>query len=355
MAFSLLAWASFALTIYLSKNLISHLRKRRLDLQFAREHGCLPAKVALIQPFFPFSLFYLFAVKAAAEKKRYINFVHGQYRQYGPTHVYHALTGAPTSVITCDPENIKTVLATSFHDFELGNERYEAFSALLGDGIFTTDGKMWEHARALLRPQFTKGQIEDLEDLEIHLQHLLDVLSPQEGEVVSLHKLFLSLTLDSATAFLFGNSLYSLRNKIPGTEILPGSSGDKSRQFEDDFDYCQGVLGFRLGIWAYRWFYNPKRLPVAIANIHRYVDQFIGAALRNGQNGVPAKNQGKKYVFLEALAQDTQDPIVIRDQSLSALLAGRDTTVFIPARSWIPPQLTDFRCRQLYSRGHSGC
>lgn len=355
MAFSILTWASFALTIYLSTNLILRLRKRRSDRQFARAHGCLPPKVAFIQPIFPFSLIQLFEFKAAADKKRYINLVYDRFCQYGPTRVYRLLTGPTAVVITCDPENLKTVLATSFHDFELGRERHVAFSDLLRDGIFTTDGKMWEHARALLRPQFTKDQIADLEDLEVHFQHLLAVLSPQEGGVVNLHTLFLSLTLDSATAFLFGNSLYSLRNRIPGTEILPGSSGDESRQFEDDFDYCQNALGFRLVIWDYRWLYNPKRLPGAIANIHRYVDQFISAALRNRENGEALKKQGK-YVFLAALAQDTQDAKVIRDQSLSALLAGRDTTVFTLTRLLCTfSQLTDFLHRQLYSHGHSGC
>lgn len=357
MTFSLLTWASFALalTIYLSTNLVLGLRKHRSDRQFARAHGCLPPKVAFIQPIFPFSLIQLFEFKAAADQKRYVNFVYDRFCQYGPTRVYRLLTGPTSVVVTTDPENLKTILATSFHDFELGRERHAAFSDLLGDGIFTTDGKMWEHARALLRPQFTKDQIADLEDLEVHFQHLLAVLSPQEGEVVNLHTLFLSLTLDSATAFLFGNSLYSLRNRIPGTEVLPGSSGDESRQFEDDFDYCQNALGFRLLIWDYRWFYNPKRLPGAIANIHRYVDQFIGAALQNRENGEVSKNQGK-YVFLAALAQDTQDAKVIRDQSLSALLAGRDTTVFTPARLLCTfLQLMDFLHRQLYSHGHSGC
>lgn len=322
MAFSLANWASFALAIYLSTVLISYLRKRSSNRSFAREHGCLPAKVALSLLIFPFSLIRLYEFKTAADKKRCIDFMYEQICQYGPTRVYRSLAGVTAVIVTSEPENIKTMLATSFHDFELGNERHAAFSGLLGDGIFTSDGKAWEHSRALLRPQFTKDQVADLEDLEVHFQHLLAILSPLEGEVVGLHKLFLSLTLDSATALLFGNSVYSLRNKIPGL----GSGSDESRQFGEDFDYCQDVLGFRLGIWDYRWFYNPKPLPGAIANTHRYADQFIVQALQNRHNGEAAKDEGKKYVFLAALAQETQDPKFIRDQSLSALLAGRDTT-----------------------------
>lgn len=323
MAFSLLTWASFALVTYLSTGLVSILRKRRSDLAFAQAHGCLPAKVSLTRPPFPFSLIGLFARAIAVSKRRDINFIYDRFCIRGPTHLSVTLTGATAVVFTSDPENIKTMLATSFHDFELGAERHAAFSELLGDGIFTSDGKAWEHARVLLRPQFTKDQITDLDDLEIHLQHLLAVISPQEGEVVGLHKLFLSLMLDSVTAFLFGNSLYSLRNKIPGPNWLTDSDPDESTQFGDDFDYCQRTLGFRHELWEYRWFYNPKRLPVATANIHRFVDQYIVRTLRNRQDG-EAADEGKKYVFLAALAQTTQDPKATRDQSLNALLAGRD-------------------------------
>jgi cytochrome P450 len=40
----------------------------------------------------------------------------------------------------------------------LGN-RHREFYPLLGDGIFTLDGAGWSHARALLRPQFTRDQV----------------------------------------------------------------------------------------------------------------------------------------------------------------------------------------------------
>jgi hypothetical protein len=62
--------------------------------------------------------------------------------------------GPTTSVIilgkkfvsTSDPENIKTVLATKFKDFDLG-ERNDAFGPFLGSGIFAADGAHWEKSR----------------------------------------------------------------------------------------------------------------------------------------------------------------------------------------------------------------
>ena len=46
-------------------------------------------------------------------------------------------------LVTNEPENIKALLATQFHDFELGPQRRGNFFPLLGNGIFTADGKAW--------------------------------------------------------------------------------------------------------------------------------------------------------------------------------------------------------------------
>ena len=46
-------------------------------------------------------------------------------------------------IVTVDPKNIQAVLATQFNDFALGELRTNNFFPLLGNGIFTTDGKSW--------------------------------------------------------------------------------------------------------------------------------------------------------------------------------------------------------------------
>ena len=53
-----------------------------------------------------------------------------------------SLFGDP-SFFTTDPKNIQAVLATQFSDFEIGELRRKNFFPLLGNGIFTTDGKNW--------------------------------------------------------------------------------------------------------------------------------------------------------------------------------------------------------------------
>ena len=49
----------------------------------------------------------------------------------------------------------------------------------VGDGIFVQDGKAWEHSRAMLRPNFVRDQISDLDMEERHVQNLIKVLPVQ--------------------------------------------------------------------------------------------------------------------------------------------------------------------------------
>lgn len=113
---------------------------------------------------------------------------------------------------TSDPRNIQAMLATQFADFDLGPARNGNMGQTLGSGIFTQDGKPWEHSRALLRPNFVRDQISDLELEERHVQDLLTVMPVQaDGWTAdtNIQQLFFRLTIDSATEFLFGESVDS--------------------------------------------------------------------------------------------------------------------------------------------------
>lgn len=50
---------------------------------------------------------------------------------------------------TIEPENLKTIQATDFKKWGLGERRKVAFRPLLGSGIFTEDGAHWQHSRSV--------------------------------------------------------------------------------------------------------------------------------------------------------------------------------------------------------------
>ncbi|KAK9458880.1 cytochrome P450 [Lipomyces oligophaga] len=257
------------------------------------------------------------------------------------------------NIVTCDPENIKAVLATNFSDFVLG-QRSVAFEPTLGRGIFTLDGTGWSHSRALLRPQFARSQVSDTAMFEQHVERLIAALPRSSNVACDIQKLFFRFTLDAATDFLFGESVDSLRlaeqtlddkQDLPPPAISP-KSGDRKRSiskarmtvlgydtskqgFAAAFNEAQMHITFRVLLQGFSWIYSPPSYRRANMTVHNFVDYYVNRALENYQLGKSTETIAKRYVFLDALVQDTQDPQTLRDQLLNILLAGRDTTALL--------------------------
>ena len=110
------------------------------------------------------------------------------HHQHGNT--FKTSLGRPV-IITIEPKNVQAVLALKFKDFELGH-RNKALAPLLGQGIFVSDGKIWEHSRALVRPNFVRNQVSDMNVYERHVSNLIAKI-PHDGSSVDLQKLFFQM------------------------------------------------------------------------------------------------------------------------------------------------------------------
>ncbi|KAK9487661.1 cytochrome P450 [Lipomyces starkeyi] len=286
-----------------------------------------------------------FLLFRALRNDKYLDVAQWYHNEYGTTFGAKVLGEMITNTI--DPENIKAVLATQFNDFDLGS-RFEAFYPLLGDGIFTLDHQGWSRSRALLRPQFSRQQVSDVAKLEPHVRNLISCLSRTPTESVDIQELFYKLTMDSATEFLFGESVNSLKlvstaedipeiNRKSQTQVRAASS-DGKQDFAHAFNYSQEVVSFRVLLQSWYWLMNPKKFRESNAIVHRFVDDYVDKALRHLRQSLETKKddevvQSERYVFLDALVEETQNPKILRDQLLNILLAGRDTTAGL--LSWI--------------------
>jgi len=198
---------------------------------------------------------------------------------------------------------------------------------MLGRGIFTTDGEAWAHSRAMIRPNFNRTQVADLDAFEKHIQTLFQIL-PRDGSTVDLQDLFFKFTIDSSTEFLFGKSTDSLVAQLKGQT---SSESDFASAFNHGQEYVanRGRLGFM------RDFFKTKKGENAISICHAFVDQFVDEAVAYREKldaGTVEKDD--KYVFLYELAKETKDKRRLRDELLNVLLAGRDTTASLLSNMW---------------------
>lgn len=113
-------------------------------------------------------------------------------------------------ILTAEPENIKAILATQFKDYGKGEAFRKDWHTFLGNGIFTTDGELWHNSRQLIRPQFIKDRLSDIDIFEEHVQVLISKIA--RGQEIDTLDMMFRFTLDAATHFLLGESVDSLQN-----------------------------------------------------------------------------------------------------------------------------------------------
>jgi cytochrome P450 len=161
----------------------------------------------------------------------------GYFRDFGRgRHTVECNPAGMRFIFTADPENMKAILATQFQDYGKGQPFHEDWKDFLGDSIFTTDLQQWHDSRHLLRPQFIKDRVSDLEVFEKHVQVLMTAIANGGiqgvpgtatdgvgcGREMNVSDLFFRYTLDSATDFLLGHSVGSL--EVPKQEFAEAFS-----------------------------------------------------------------------------------------------------------------------------------
>ncbi|GKZ32060.1 hypothetical protein AbraIFM66950_001169 [Aspergillus brasiliensis] len=297
--------------------LIQLLRSRWKDSQYAKVNHCEP--VVLIPKDRLFGLDVLLENIHAANSHRLLALVQQRFQRYGNT--YRSKRFSTPFILTREPANVKAILSLNFKDYGLGS-RIETFGPLLGHGIFTSDGEHWAQSRAMVRPNFAKDQIADLDKLE-ELMHGLLELIPTDGSTVDLQDLFFCYTLDSATEFLFGHSVQSLNQRRSGA--VPDDN-----DFASAFNYAQHAISRNTRLGFLRRFVRDHNALRANRICHSLVEQFIDKALKYREDytkKIPSDEERRsRYLFLQGLAEQTGDRDRIRDELMNVLLAGRDTT-----------------------------
>ena len=113
------------------------------NYRFAKAHGCEePAALPQSERILGYGNFK--QQVAMAKARNILGDGKRRFEEVGDT--FSVVTLGRKLWITRDPENVKAILATNFKDFGIG-KRLNALGALLGQGIFTSDGTLWEHSR----------------------------------------------------------------------------------------------------------------------------------------------------------------------------------------------------------------
>ncbi|MCJ1437275.1 hypothetical protein MMC27_006661 [Xylographa pallens] len=301
------------LTVYACKRLTQyHLHKISL-----RRHGCstLP-KYPHKDPILGLDLFYNF-IKSIQDGNTIAPDMR-RHEENGKT--YEANSWGSTMIFTMDASNMQTMFTSAFDNFTVASLRYGPSIPLLGSGIFTTDGRQWQHSRDLIKPIFARAQISNLDAFEKHVKRMIDSL-PRDGSTIELQQYFKLLFLDQSTEFIFGESADTLLGK---------ESDSDAHQLRTGFDNAMSCIHTRWFLGKFSFLLGPQlEYRRTCAKVHTVVEKYIDKSIQKYRSRVAKEVQeerGQKCVLLDELVQAGVERMDIRDQVLGVFFPARDTT-----------------------------
>ncbi|KAF4910016.1 Cytochrome P450 monooxygenase fsdH [Colletotrichum viniferum] len=256
----------------------------------------------------------------AFRKNHYLDLLVERHRKLGRTFSFY-LFGS-TTISTCDPEVLKCALSSHFKDFSNGDLRAKSVAPLLGRGILAADGEEWHHQRALIRPSFARAQATDLDIFERHATQLICAIKRKSCNV-DIQELVQQMILDANTEYLFGES----------TGLLTEHASKSALSLNEALDYAlEGVI-YRLRLGKLMFLHRDRKFRHACKTVHNFADQYVAQALK--LRNLEAKGtrvaseecrQPNRYILLDEMAKDTNDPVLLRDEIVTIVMAARDTT-----------------------------
>lgn len=185
----------------------------------------------------------------------------------------------------------------------------------------------------------TENGVQDLLTA-IHAHGLDETRKADKGDggswtpAIDLQAIFHRFTLDTGVASFLGVDLGSQLAAIPGAnldrnnstlkDITCGTPGDAAigARFSEAFQVASAAVAIRTRLGGLSWLADSKESRHAVEYLRDFVNKLVSAELSSKSFN---NNEGRD-TFLHHLAQLTQDPIELRDQTMFMLAASRDTT-----------------------------
>ena len=236
-------------------------------------------------------------------------------------------------ILTRDPENLKAMCVSQVNDYDFGTERMAILEPLIGTGVLNNAGEAWKHSRALLRPQFAREVLSDLEMEERHLNDVWPVVDRELAEdgwtgVIDLQDTFFDMTLGTTIDFLLGHKTNVHNGQVANRK----GSDTKALYMKEDYETGSAWTYIKFLFGKRHWIVPSWSLQYRSERIRGFVRPFIHAALdRPVEKDEVNLTSERRFVFLEELVKSTKDPIKLENEIIGVFAAARGTTAALLA------------------------
>lgn len=230
--------------------------------------------------------------------------------------VFHAETGDVFQidlpgfkpVVLVGPEAARFVLVQARHEFRWRNER-DPVTDLLGHGVLVEDGETHDHLRGLMAPSLHRRMLDQYaEIMHRSTKEVVDTWRP--GMVVDMLVEMRKIALLILVRTLFAEDF--------AAQIRP---------------LWKAILGVISYISPGLWMLIPAMPRGQYRRAIKRMDQYLYAVI-DRRRAQPKERSGEGSDMISALIQAGLDDTWIRDQLLTMLIAGHDTSTALLAWTW---------------------
>jgi cytochrome P450 len=238
-------------------------------------------------------------------------------RKYGEFVRFDTVNGEV--YLLTDPEGIKHVLTKNNDNYRKPDLDGEGLDGLLGDGLLTSEGDLWRSQRKRIQPAFFRKQLDRYADTMVgDARDLAEVWD--DGDRVDVDEEMSRLTLRIIVETVLGAELGGMEREISEALIDVGGRfrSDDVRSLVPEDVPTPRNLKYRRG---------ERRLERVVRDIIRQHERSDGQA-GDGGDMLSLLMQAREAGAVEI------DNEQLRDEVMTMLLAGHDTTALTLTYSW---------------------
>ncbi|MFC7133495.1 MULTISPECIES: cytochrome P450 [Salinibaculum] len=236
-------------------------------------------------------------------------------RSYGDIVTFEL--GSLQTYLLTNPADIQTVLLDP-DTYRKPAFQNDALGDLLGEGLLLSEGETWEKQRELANPAFAMGRLANFADRIVdHADAML--AGWHDGREVDVEREMTTVTLDVIADLMLGVDLDA--NVV---ETVRESLDPLGSRFEPD------PISFATPNWVPMP--GDREYNRALATLEGVIDDIV--AERRGSEGDDDGPMDMLSILLRAQERGEQSDQQLRDEVMTMLLAGHDTTALTLTYTW---------------------
>ena len=226
--------------------------------------------------------------------------------------------GPMETYFVADPSAIEKVLVSEADSYRKPDFQSDTLGDLLGNGLLLSEGETWQQQRQLANPAFTMGRLASFDDRIA--DHTADLLGRwNDGATLDMELEMTRVTIDVISDLMLGTELSERQLSQLRENLEP-----IGKQFEPD------PLRFALPSWVPMP--GDRAYQSAVSAVDEVVDEII--AERRGTEGDADGPMDLLSILLRAQDRGDQSAEQLRDEVVTMLLAGHDTTALTLTYTW---------------------